>query len=154
MSRRPPHPQLLGFLEEYDPAVVDLVLGLREIVLQEAPGAEEAIYQSYTLALWYGSSEKMKDWFCYIATYAKHVNLGFVRGAELADPNELLEGQGKTMRHIQFKTQRDLERPYVRRFIRASMELAGATGNGSGKSVIKPTQRLTGAKKATARRLR
>jgi hypothetical protein len=60
----------------------------------------------------------MKDIFCYIATNARHVNLGFPGGAVLPDPNRVLEGEGKTMRHIKFATERDLERPFVQRLSR------------------------------------
>src|SRR5437868_5705467 len=103
--QRPPDPQLLGFLEAYDRSISDLALALREIILEEAPDASESIYQVYTVALWFGYSGKMKDMFCYIATNAKHVNLGFPRGAALRDPNRVLEGEGKTMRHIKFASE-------------------------------------------------
>jgi hypothetical protein len=136
--RRPPDPQLLGFLTAYDRPVVDLALALREIILEEAPDASESIYQVYTVAIWFGFSGKMKDMFCYIATNAKHVNLGFPRGAELADPNGVLEGEGKAMRHIKFRSERELERPIVRRYIQAAMEqVSAAAGGGTGKSAVK-----------------
>jgi len=139
MVRRPPDPQLLGFLEAYDRSISDLALALREIVLEEAPDASEAIYQVYTVAIWFGFSEKMKDMFCYIATNARHINLGFPRGSTLPDPNGILEGDGKTMRHIKFASQSDLERPLVRRYIRASIEQLGeaASTGGAGKTVVK-----------------
>jgi len=44
------------------------VLALREIILEEVPDASESIYQVYTVAIWFGFSEKMKDMFCCIAT--------------------------------------------------------------------------------------
>src|ERR1700733_11216105 len=111
--RRPPDPQLRGFLEAYDRHISDLALALREIVLEEAPDASESVYQVYTVAIWFGFSGKMKDMFCYIATNAKHVNLGFPRGAALPDPNRVLEGEGKVMRHIKFASEGDLERPFT-----------------------------------------
>jgi hypothetical protein len=136
--RRPPDPQLLGFLEAYDRHISDLALALREIVLEEAPHASESVYQVYTVAIWFGFSEKMKDMFCYITTNAKHVNLGFPRGASLADPNRVLEGDGKAMRHIKFASLGDLERPFVRRYIQEAMEQAAPGGaRGTGRSVIK-----------------
>jgi len=46
--RRPPDPQLLGFLTAYDRPIADLALALREIILEEAPDASESIYQVYT----------------------------------------------------------------------------------------------------------
>src|ERR1700732_881266 len=147
--RRPPDPQLLGFLTAYDRPVAELALALREIILEEAPDASESIYQVYTVAIWFGFSGKMKDMFCYIATNAKHVNLGFPRGASLPDPNRVLQGDGKTMRHIKFASERDLERPFVRRYIQAAMEQVGApAGGGTGKSVVKSAH--GGGRKARA----
>ncbi|HEY6252015.1 MAG TPA: DUF1801 domain-containing protein [Candidatus Angelobacter sp.] len=142
--QRPPDPQLLGFLESYDRHISDLALALREVILEEAPDAAESIYQVYTVAIWFGFSGKMKDMFCYIATNAGHVNLGFPRGSSLPDPNRVLEGEGKTMRHIKFRSQRDVERPLVRRYIQAAMEQAAPAGAiGTGKSVVKGARGTT-----------
>ncbi len=38
--------------------------------------------------------------FCYLVGHSKHVNLGFCDGVALPDPEGLLEGTGKTMRHV------------------------------------------------------
>jgi hypothetical protein len=38
--------------------------------------------------------------FCYLVGYTKHVNLGFCEGTRLEDPDGLLEGRGKQMRHV------------------------------------------------------
>ena len=136
--RRPPDPRLLGFLKAYDRHISDLALALREIVLEEAPEASESVYQVYTVAIWFGFSGKMKDMFCYIATSANHVNLGFPRGTSLADPNRVLEGEGKAMRHIKFASLGDVERPFVRRYIQAAMEQTAPAGTrGTGNSVIR-----------------
>src|SRR5216684_5467454 len=123
--RRPPDPQLLGFLDACDRHIAELVLALPEILLEEVPDASESIldlsgHQVYTVAIWFGFSGKMKDMFCYIAGNARHVNLGFPRGAALPDPNRVLEGEGKTMRHIKFRTLQEVERPFVRRYIQAA----------------------------------
>jgi hypothetical protein len=151
--RRPPDPQLLGFLEAYDRPIADLALSLREIILEEVPDASESIYQVYTVAIWFGFSGKMKDMFCYIATNARHINLGFPRGSTLPDPNRALEGGGKAMRHIKFTTQHDLERPFVRRYIRASIEqLEDASTGGTGKSVIKSLGKKPSSKKRSIKR--
>jgi hypothetical protein len=137
--RRPPDPQLIGFLEAYDRPIADLALALREIILEEAPHASESIYQVYTVAIWFGFGEKMKDMFCYIATNKRHINLGFPRGSTLPDPNGVLEGNGKTMRHIKFASRSDLERSFVRRYIRSSIEQLGesASAGSAAKSVVK-----------------
>ncbi|HKV04156.1 MAG TPA: DUF1801 domain-containing protein [Candidatus Acidoferrales bacterium] len=157
--KRPPDPQLIGFLEAYDRHISDLALALRETILEEAPDASESIYRVYTVAIWFGFSGKMKDMFCYITTHERHVNLGFPRGASLPDPNRVLQGEGKAIRHIPFASLGDVERPFVRRYIREAMEQAAPTGTrGTGESVVKssPAGGRTAKKRAKigARRLR
>src|SRR5579864_6077246 len=156
IKRRPPDPRLLGFLTAYDRTIADLALTMREIILEEAPDASESIYQAYTVAIWFGFSGKMKDMFCYIATSARHINLGFPQGATLPDPNRVLEGEGKAMRHIKFRSMSDLERPFVRRYIRAAIEQVGAAAaaDGTGKTVVKTTAAKKGAVSSPVKRRR
>jgi hypothetical protein len=41
--------------------------------------------------------------FAYVNAFKAHVNVGFFRGAEIADPEGLLEGTGKFMRHVKLR---------------------------------------------------
>lgn len=41
--------------------------------------------------------------FAYVNAFKAHVNVGFYQGANLADPNGLLEGTGKYMRHVKLR---------------------------------------------------
>ena len=41
--------------------------------------------------------------FAYTNVFTAHVNVGFFRGASLPDPGDLLEGDGKYMRHVKLK---------------------------------------------------
>ena len=41
--------------------------------------------------------------FAYVNAFRSHVNVGFFRGAELADPKGLLEGTGRFMRHVKLR---------------------------------------------------
>ncbi len=41
--------------------------------------------------------------FGYVNAFTAHVNVGFFRGAELDDPDKLLVGTGKFMRHVKLK---------------------------------------------------
>jgi hypothetical protein len=47
--------------------------------------------------------------FAYVNAFRAHVNLGFFRGAELADPDGLLEGTGKFMRHVKLTPERGVD---------------------------------------------
>ena len=41
--------------------------------------------------------------FAYVNAFKAHINVGFFRGAGLADPAGLLEGTGKFMRHVKLR---------------------------------------------------
>ena len=47
--------------------------------------------------------------FAYVNAFTAHVNVGFFRGAEIADPARLLEGTGKFMRHVKLRPETDLD---------------------------------------------
>lgn len=123
---RAPDPRLLGFLKPYSPQIAKLALGLRAMLLEEAPDAIESIYDAYNaVAIGFSFTGRLKDSFCHIATYERHVNLGFNRGATLADPEKILVGTGKAVRHIGFARESDLARPFLKRYIRAAIAQVG-----------------------------
>ena len=47
--------------------------------------------------------------FAYVNAFKAHVNVGFFRGAEIADPDGLLEGTGKFMRHVKLRPEDDID---------------------------------------------
>jgi hypothetical protein len=47
--------------------------------------------------------------FAYVNAFKAHVNVGFFRGAEIADPEGLLEGTGRFMRHVKLRPGRDVD---------------------------------------------
>jgi hypothetical protein len=47
--------------------------------------------------------------FAYVNAFKAHVNVGFFRGAEIADPERLLEGTGKFMRHVKVRPESDVD---------------------------------------------
>jgi hypothetical protein len=85
------------------------VLGLRDLLVEEAPEAIEKVFANHPSAVWFGfcvkvQEQQMVDMFCYIAASSKHVNLGFCHGASLPDPSQVLEGEGKRMRRVKFRS--------------------------------------------------
>ena len=55
--------------------------------------------------------------FAYVDAFTAHVNVGFFRGAELADPNGLLEGTGKFMRHVKLRPARDVDAAAMKKLV-------------------------------------
>ena len=47
--------------------------------------------------------------FAYVNVFKAHVNVGFFRGAEIADPERLLEGTGKFIRHVKLRPESDVD---------------------------------------------
>ena len=55
--------------------------------------------------------------FGYVNVLKAHVNVGFFRGAEIADPHGMLEGDGKFMRHVKLRPEHDVEVAALRKLI-------------------------------------
>jgi hypothetical protein len=74
--------------------------------------------------------------FAYVNAFKAHVNVGFFRGTEIADPKGLLEGTGKFMRHVKLSPECEVDAAALTKLIetaytdmkgRLSAGLAGAT---------------------------
>ncbi len=134
---RPPDRRLLSYLASYDPHISDLTLALRQLVLEEAPDAIESIVQGYAVTIGFSFTGKpLKDGFCHIVTYATHVNLGFNRGALLPDPNKILTGRGKSIRHVRIQNLSELESPFLRRYLQNAIHQIGAPASRRGTSAV------------------
>ena len=92
---------LIKFISPYSLEVQTLALDLMQFVKKIIPEANELIWDNYNaVAIAYSKTEKLKDAFCHVAIYSKHVNFGFNRGSELSKSDIKLEGNGKLIRHI------------------------------------------------------
>jgi hypothetical protein len=121
----PPAPEYLEFLSPYAPAIVELALATRRLVLEEAAGAVELIYDAYNaVAAGYSFTGRPSEACLHVAVYARWVNLGFQRGAELDDPAGVLQGSGNLVRHIRIAQPGDLDRPVVRALVQAAVARA------------------------------
>jgi hypothetical protein len=58
--------------------------------------------------------------FAYANAFKAHVNIGFFRGAELADPDGLLEGSGKFMRHVKLRPGQPVDGVALKQLIHAA----------------------------------
>jgi hypothetical protein len=58
--------------------------------------------------------------FAYVNAFKAHVNVGFFRGAEIADPERLLEGTGRFMRHVKLGPERDVDSRALRKLVRTA----------------------------------
>lgn len=71
---------------------------LRAVARKNMPGTHEFIYHD---AIGYSVSDSPFDRVCYVAPQKKgYVNFGFFFGGSIPDPNMLLIGEGKRLRHV------------------------------------------------------
>ncbi len=60
---------------------------------------------------------------CFYMTAKEHVVFGFMRGAVLRDPQKLLEGTGKYLRHVKLRSVADVRQPGVRGLLKQAAAL-------------------------------
>ncbi len=73
---------------------------LRTLVASLDPEFFEIVWPKHKIASFGVGPKKMTQHYAYISVHPAHINLGFYHGASLPDPNAILEGTGKKLRHI------------------------------------------------------
>jgi len=144
---RAPPKELIRFLQRFDPATRELALEARELVLRVLAPSHERVLDVYVLAVNYGFSERMKDQAVYIGVYTNHINIGFHWGARMDDPERVLEGSGKRLRHIKIRSQADLGAPFIRDYLQRAVP-EGSTPSKTVRTKICPSRRTAEAGKA------
>ncbi len=124
MYTRHLHPDFSQRLQIYDPLLVDLFLRARNFVLDIYPDANELLYHTHALTAVFSPSIKLGDAYIHIPIYSQHLNLGFNRGALLDDPQKLLKGTGKLIRHVKILSPKDLEQPGLKTLAQSAVQFA------------------------------
>ncbi len=98
----------------------ELAYELRKLIVQVMPDVVEMPWPRMRMAS-YGVGEKKKsEHFCYISAQKDDVNLGFYYGAELVDPEKLLQGTGKLLRHVKIREAKAIRGRALRRLLEAA----------------------------------
>lgn len=105
----------------FDPHVGDLGSRARALIVDVYPRVVEVPWPRQKVAGYGVGPKKMSEHFCYIAFHEDHVNVGFNQGADLPDPEGLLEGPGKALRHTKIADTKDLRDPALRRLLEAAV---------------------------------
>ena len=113
------------FFAGYPAKVRELATSLRKLIRSAIPDAAETLDEPGRV-VGYAVGSGYSGLVCTIIPSKTGVKLGVVGGAELEDPNGLLEGAGKKHRYVQFTTQADLERGGIRELLQAAREAANA----------------------------
>jgi len=94
----------------------EVARALRALILEAGPELHESVR-------WGVPCYRGKRYVCSIAAHSDHTNLGFFRGAALRDPNKLLEGTGKWLRHVKVCREVDLKPVPLKALLREAIAI-------------------------------
>ena len=94
-----------------------ILKAVRALVKKELKGAEEYVNP------WKIPSFDSDGPLCCFMAGKEHVTFAFMRGATLPDPEKLLEGTGKGVRHVKLRSVADVKRPGVKKLIAEAAKL-------------------------------
>jgi hypothetical protein len=118
---------LLHFLEPFPEAIRDLTLWLRSFIWDLYPQTNELIYDNYNaLAIGWSPTDRVGHIFCSIAVgrTSNNVHFGFYWGAQIADPEKKLIGQGRQYRYILVKEKSGFPKTYIKKLMKEAYQLS------------------------------
>jgi hypothetical protein len=140
VSSASPAKQLAGFIAKFNPAVARTVKAARAVLQERYPAAIELVYDNYNaLAIGFSSSEKTSDVIFSLAVYPRWVDLYFMYGRSLPDPDRLLQGKGTQGGFVRLENLDVLDQAGVKALLSAAVKQADPplATRGKGYTIIK-----------------
>jgi hypothetical protein len=104
------------------PVVAETARTLRSVLTEAFPEAVETVdFSNKLIAV--GLSMKTRDLVFAVAPHGAHVNLQLADGVDLPDPDGLIEGTGKRIRHVKVRSAEAATSPAVRAIVDAQVAL-------------------------------
>ena len=119
-------------LEGVEPNLAAIARRLRAMIRAVDVNAVETVRLGDHAATYSIGPKKMTDGYAYIMPMRGYINLGFYQGAQLSDPKRLLEGTGKSLRHVKIRSLAEANRPPVRALV--AMALASRRRGARGRT--------------------
>ncbi len=107
-------PAIDAWMREHDDDLGVIAKRWWRVMRDCGPDVREVIHDGCPTACVRGAA------FAYVWVFTAHVNVGFFRGAELPDPDGLLEGTGKVMRHVKLGPGREVDSKALTALIEAA----------------------------------
>jgi hypothetical protein len=114
-------PAVDTFLKTYPPPVREIAVRARETIFSVLPGASEKVYPGWKV-IQYAAGNGTQDVFAVLSPQRERVNLGLTNGAELPDPEGLLEGSGTGIRHVKLTSPEAAAMPAVKELVRGALQ--------------------------------
>jgi hypothetical protein len=111
-----------AYVESLDGWRREVVVRLRTLIKQAAPEAKESIK-------WAQPVYESNGPFGYIRAFPRSVIIGFWRGAEIVDPEGILEGDGSRMKHVKIIPGSSIPAAEIQRMVRDAIRLNEEKGD-------------------------
>ncbi len=106
----------VALLAELAPPLRAVVKRLRSFVRKHAPKLTEQIK-------WGSLCFVGRGIVCYAHALEQHVDFGFFQGARLDDPDRLLQGKGKFLRHVKVRKPADVKEKQLVPLLKQALRL-------------------------------
>ncbi len=103
------------YIKKLDSPIKEIVIELRAIVSNSSDCLQEALK-------WNVPTYSINSNICSIMAHKNHVNLQIFNGAHIKAAN-VLDGNGKDMRHIKFATTEDIDRQLIKKVLAQAITL-------------------------------
>jgi hypothetical protein len=121
-SAGPTENEFETLLADHTTVVAETARALRRELTAAFPDAVEQVdFGNRLLAV--GKSMAMRDLAFAIIPHSAHVNLQLADGVDLPDPEGLVEGTGKRIRHVKVRSVEAAESPSLRAIVDAQVAL-------------------------------
>jgi len=110
------HPEVRLWFEEHDGELGGIALKWFNALRMCGDDVTEVLHDNQPTAC------VGKAAFAYVDVFKAHVNLGFFHGVELPDPDGLLLGTGKFMRHVKLSPKFSVDEDALLKLVRVSYE--------------------------------
>jgi Domain of unknown function (DU1801) len=90
-----------------------IILKLHGMIVTLEPGCHQTIWPRQKIVSYGLGPRKMTEHYLYLQAHRKHANLGFYHALGLPDPENLLQGTGKSLRHIKFNHLDETRHPAI-----------------------------------------
>lgn len=119
--------QIDEYLMPFSGKIQTLAQQLRTYLKTETHPTFELVADSnISVNIGYGFTEKAWDCYCAIIVYSKHINISLPSGVGIPDPEGILHGTGKRIRHIKINDFEDIKKPAVMDILMQARENAFA----------------------------
>jgi hypothetical protein len=129
-----PARQFAGFLAKFSPEVQSVAKAALATMRKRLHGAIEFVYDNYyALVVGFGPNERPSEAVFSVVMYPRHVSLCFLFGAELDDPQKILQGNGNQVRHIRLENAATLDLPEVKALMAQAIDASDTPFNRTGR---------------------